>query len=91
MALTSGRVCKLTIIIIILATSGLCFAKKLENITAAIETLKPDGAEIAEYKFEDSVFNMETMFESSDATSPILDYRLFIAAQFLIWYFYWRR
>lgn len=90
MALTLFKFRGLISIVIILAASGITFAKKLDNITAAIETLKPDAAEIAEYKFEDSVTSMEAMFESSDGTSPFLDYRLFIAAQFVIWYFYWR-
>lgn len=54
--------------------------KKIENITAAIETLMPEQKDVGQYTFEDIALAPELAFEFSNAAFQSINYYIVLIA-----------
>ena len=68
--------------------------KRVENITAAIETLIPEKTEANQFEFEDIMSEPELAFEFSSGSVQSVDYNIFVITQLIhvfLWYIYWTK
>ena len=76
-------------IFLLFSVANIVHGVKVKNITAAIETLRPDVKEQGDFLFEESSSVPEIAFEFSSSSVPTIDLRLLVLMScfhILIWF-----